>query len=265
MANYSDYKKVTTEQIADGLVTDEMIVPGARKNYGIKWVYGSPNSVASGCCCNWTVPSGVSKLFFEIWGAGGNGHGSCSWDRCQHFKGAGGGQYNSKMINTAPGCQYTICAAGVYPCCSFGCTGCEGCSSYVNGYNLSGFCAVGGSRGCANTSWAETCYSAYDCCLQRGANGGDFGGISHSGRFGSVEWWFGVGFCHCHHQQTRPSRAPLVGTDVTYAINYCWIRHGCWTVPYANGAQGAQSSYCGNWDNGYGNTGGNGIVKITYF
>ena len=50
-----------------------------------------------------------------------------------------------------------------------------------------------------------------------------------------------------------------------YAINYCWIRHGCWTVPYANGAQGAQSSYCGNWDNGYGNTGGNGIVKVTYF
>ena len=48
MANYSDYKKVTTEKIADGLVTDEMIVPGARKNYGIKWVYGSPNSVASG-------------------------------------------------------------------------------------------------------------------------------------------------------------------------------------------------------------------------
>ena len=82
MAQYSSYKKVTTEQIGDGFVTDNMIVPGARKNYGIKWVYGSPNSLSSGCCCLWTVPSGVNKIFFEIWGSGGNGHGSCSWNRC---------------------------------------------------------------------------------------------------------------------------------------------------------------------------------------
>ena len=265
MAQYSSYKKVTTEQIGDGFVTDNMIVPGARKNYGIKWVYGSPNSLSSGCCCLWTVPSGVNKIFFEIWGSGGNGHGSCSWNRCQHFKGAGGGQYNSKMITTSGGCQYTVCAGGVFPCCVQGCTGCRGCASYINGYNLSGFCAIGGDRGCANTSWAETCYSAFECCLQRGANGGDFGINGHSGRFGSVEWWFGAGFCHCTKQQTKPSQAPVVGANVVQAVNVCWVKHACWTVPYTSGGQGAQSSYCGNWDNGYGNTGGNGIVKITYF
>ena len=130
---------------------------------------------------------------------------------------------------------------------------------------MSGFCAIGGDRGCENTSWAETCYSAFECCLQRGANGGDFGINGHSGRFGSVEWWFGAGFCHCTKQQTKPAQAPVVGANVVQAVNVCWVKHACWTVPYTSGGQGAQSSYCGNWDSGYGNTGGPGIVKITYF
>ena len=265
MANYSSYKKVSSDMVPDAFVTDAMLAPGTRKNYGVQWFRGSPNSVSSGCCCLWTVPAGVSKMHIEAWGSGGNGHGSCSWDRCHHFKSAGGGQYNSKYILTVPGCQYTICAGGVFPCCSFDCTGCEGCASYVNGYNLSNFCAVGGTRGCANTSWAETCYSAFECCLAPGNNGGDFGFISHGGRFGSVEWWFGVGFCHCHKQTTRSSTAPLIGANVEISINYCWIRHGCWTVPYGTGGQGSQTSYCGDWNNGYGNTGGPGLVKITYF
>ena len=265
MANYSSYKQLNSDRIPDAFITDAMIAPGARKNYGIQWFYGSPNSTSGGCCCLWTVPSGVSKMQIELWGSGGNGHGSCSWDRCQHFKSAGGGSYNSKYINTVPGCQYTICAGGVYPCCSFNCTGCQGCSSYVNGYNLSNFCAPGGSGGCGETSWTETCYSSFECCLSPGNNGGDMTWMGHAGRFGSVEWWFDVGFCHCHKQTTRASTAPVIGTDVEMSINFCWIRHGCWTVPYGHGAEGAQSSYCGQWDNGYGNTGGPGLVKITYF
>jgi len=260
MASYSNYKKVTTEQIADGLVTDDMIVPGARKNYGIKWVYGSPNVLASGCCCNWTVPSGVSKLFFEIWGAGGNGHGSCSWDRCQHFKGAGGGQYNSKMINTAPGCQYTVCAAGVYPCCSLGCTGCEGCSSYVNGYNLSNFCAHGGARGCANADWSIACTSRHWCCVSPGTWGGDFAMVGHQDGF-SGHW-----NCHCTGDvnNTCSTGAPFLVASTENQLDQCWIRCGCWTAPYATGGMSAMTTYCGSGHCGQGGQGGSGMVRITY-
>ena len=64
------------------------------------------------------------------------------------IEGAGGGFYNSVMIDTAfAGCQYRVCAGGVYPCLSRECLGCIGCSSYVNGHNLSNFCAYGGSCG----------------------------------------------------------------------------------------------------------------------
>ena len=40
-------------------------------------------------CCYWQVPSGVTRITWEIWGAGGNGHGACSCNRCQNWHGAG--------------------------------------------------------------------------------------------------------------------------------------------------------------------------------
>ena len=259
MAQYTDYKKIDGASLPSGVITDAKIDPSAFNSWNIKWIYGSPNPVSSGCCCLWTVPSGVRKITFEIWGSGGNGHGKCSWDRCHHYRGAGGGYYNMKTIDTVPGCTYTVCAAGVYPCCSYECVGCNGCSSYVNGHNLSNFCAIGGYRGEANTSWNEACNSTFTCCLAPGNNGGDFGMGNHAGNFG----WH-ASECHCHCVGTHPSSAPFIGTDAQQNLTTCWTRHGCWTVPYGNGAMGGMTTYCGNWDNGYGNTGGPGLVKITY-
>ena len=79
------------------------------------------------------------------------------------------------MISTTPGTQCTVCAAGNGNCCRRECTGCQGCTSYVNGSGLSNFCAVGGCAGCANTSWTTACHSFWSCCRQAGDNGGDFG------------------------------------------------------------------------------------------
>lgn len=161
------------------------------------------------------------------------------------------------MIDTVPGCQYTVCAAGVYRCLSRECTSCKGCNSYVNGYNLSNFCAIGGAQGLANTNWTEYCYSCYSCCLNPGNNGGDFGMGSHVGMMG------GIFNCHCHHQYTRPTPAPFLGGTVAQAIAVCWIRCGCWIAPPGHGAQSASSTYCGRCC-GQGGTGGPGAVKITF-
>ena len=264
MATYASYKKIDGTAIVAGSIAEDRISLDAFSTWNVRWFYGAPEMCSTGCCCLWTVPTGVRRIYFELWGAGGNGHGACSNGRCQHYAGAGGGYYNAKMIDTVPGCQYTICAAGVFPCLTNECIGCQGCASYVTGYNLTSFCAIGGTAGCANTSWAETCFSAFECCLQGANNGGDFGYQNHAGTFGAVEWWFTVGFCHCHHQMTQPTSAPLLGTTVQQSINFCWMRCGCWTVPYGHGGQGAMTSYCGTGCCGQGGMGGPGLVKISF-
>ncbi|MBO71856.1 MAG: hypothetical protein CL508_06035 [Actinobacteria bacterium] len=266
MASYSSYKKVSGASLQAASLDSTKFDPSTRKTYGVKWIFGSPNSCSNGCCCLWTIPAGVRKVQWEIWGAGGSGAGACSTSRCHHYKGAGGGYYNTKTIDVTPGDSYSICAAGNGNCCRFECNGCRGCASYVNGTNLSNFCAIGGYEAYANTSWNSACMSYWDCCIQSGSNGGDFGFGNHSGAFGGAQWWFGHGHCHCLHQQTRATSAPLIGTEVQMSINWCWMRCGCWTVPYGNGGQSAMSSYCGGSNCcGQGGMGGPGLVRITYY
>lgn len=258
MANYADYRQVPSDQIPSGTVTNAKLSFDARHCFCVKWFYGTPCCCSPGCCCLWTAPTGVRRLFWEAWGAGGNGHGSCSCDRCQHFVGAGGGYYVSKMISTGEQCQYTVCAGGVYRCWSQECVGCQGCTSYVNGFNLSNFCAIGGWRGEADGNWANPCFSYWTCCLGPTSNGADFGMGNHYGS------WSGPFNCHCHHHYTEPTAAPFLGGEVGQGINVCWIRCGCWNVPYGHGGQGAMSSYCGSSCCGQGGTGGGGVVKVTY-
>jgi hypothetical protein len=265
MASYSSYRKINGASLDPAAVGRAELQPGARRQFGVQWFFGQPCACSTGCCCLWTVPAHVTKLRWEMWGAGGSGHGACSCNRCHHYKGAGGGQYNTVTINTTPGTQYTVCAAGAGVCCRFECVGCNGCTSYVTGSGLSNFCAIGGTPGCANTDWTTRCTSAWECCLQAGANGGDFGTQAHASAFGGVEWWFTVGFCHCHRQTSQPTSAPLIGTSVQEASNFCWMRCGCWTVPYGHGGHGAHSSYCGSGCCGQGGMGGAGLVKVTFF
>jgi len=270
MATYRSYKKyVTAESIVNQAVLPSALAPTTRKQYGVNWFFGAPIFCSTGCCCLWTVPAYVRKLFVEAWGAGGNGAGACSCNRCHHWKGAGGGYYNSTTIDTAPGCQYTICAGGVFPCLSQECTACQGCASYITGFNLSNFCAIGGTFACANTDWTTGCASAWSCCLAPVANGGSFGIGNHPGTFdtayhGNLDGYGVPTVCHCRLKSTAPTSAPLIGTEVCQIIGYCWFRCGCWTVPYGHGGQSAMTTYCGACC-GQGGTGGPGLVKITFF
>jgi hypothetical protein len=266
MASYSSYKKIVAgDSLAANVVTDVAMAAGTRKQYGVKWFFGEPCVCSSGCCCAWTVPNNVYQLQIEAWGGGGGGHGACSCSRCHHYQGAGGGYYNSTKIDTVPGCAYIICAAGTVTCCSLECIAQNGCASYVTGFNLSNFCAIGGSPGCANGDWTTACNSEWSCCIQSGANGGTFGFGNHRGNFGSTRFRYDVGFCHCYHTFTHSTSAPLINTNVYYNQGYCWMRCGCWTVPYGHGGQGAMSTYCGSGCCGTGGHGGPGLVKITFF
>lgn len=67
MANYSDYRQVPADAIPSGTVTNAKLNIDARHCYCTKWIYGQPGACASGCCCLWTVPTGVRKIYWEIW------------------------------------------------------------------------------------------------------------------------------------------------------------------------------------------------------
>ena len=260
MASYGSYKKIVSGQILDGTVPNLALAANAGLAYNVKYVYGQPQNCSPGCCCLWTVPTGVKRVTFEMWGSGGNGHGFCSCNRCHHYKGAGGGYYNSKTIDVQAGWTYTVCAAGVYRCCSRDCRGCRGCTSYVNGCNLSNFCAIGGEEGQSETNWSTACYSYFSCCMAPVSNGGDFGMGNHTGS------WGGSIFCHCNYKFTCTTNAPFLsgGSGAAENLVNCWTRCGCWHVPYGTGGQGGMTTYCGSGHCGQGGMGGGGLVKITY-
>ena len=269
MADYSSYKSrdlVESNFNAQAFTADKL-GPTVRACYTVKWVYGSPSACSPGCCCAWVVPTNVRRVKWEIWGAGGNGSGACSCNRCQHYMGSGGGTYNTKHITSAPGCTYTVCAGGVYRCYSRECGACNGCTSYVNGFNLSGFCACGGGAGCANGSWTDACFSYMNTCRCAGTNNGEMAGWTHYGPFTAAGGYQYPGdACHCWKRMTYSESAAFlhVGRIDQYQ-NFCWIRCGCWSVPYAAGGQLGMTSYCGSSCCGQGGTGGSGVVKITYY
>lgn len=267
MASYKSYKaKVTSENIPAQALTQENFSDTVRSSFCTKWFYGSPGACTRGCCCLWTVPSNVRVLRWELWGAGGNGAGTCSCNRCQHYAGGGGGSYNTKTMTTNTGCSYTVCAGGVYPCYSRECNGCCGCTTYVNGFGLSGFCACGGARGCANSSWSSSCFSYMTYCRQPGNNDGDMASFNHNGQWSTAPYQYPGGVCHCWKQISSASSGIFLGVGkIDQHSNFCWIRCGCWSVPYASGGQTAHTNYCGSSCCGQGGTGGSGVVKLTYY
>jgi hypothetical protein len=77
--------------------------------------------------------------------------------------------------------------------------------------------------------------------------------------------WNGNWLCHCFHKQFCTTGAPFLsgGNGVIGQQYDCWMRCGCWSVPYATGGQSAMTNYCGGCC-GQGGTGGSGVVKVTF-
>lgn len=121
------------------------LIPLIDNPTGCLCVYNQSGDFRCGQCCLWTVPGGTTKVQFQIWGAGaGTGSGCC----CGGSPFGATGSYATVIIDAVPGCQYTLCAG-----CAFCCYACRaqhtrfGCQSYVTGYDLSNFCALGGQAG----------------------------------------------------------------------------------------------------------------------
>ncbi len=131
----------------------------------------------------WTVPSGVSQISVQVWGAGGGGGGGncsgCGGDS----GGGGGGGYASKMVSVTPG-QIIYAGVGTGGSGEAGAnSGGDGGASYVkigspenNPSNPTDadVYATGGKGGNYNTSIS----------VQVGGNGGTWGGNNATGYSG---------------------------------------------------------------------------------
>lgn len=147
----------------------------------ILYVYDNTCAASAGKVCNWTVPTGVTGVVFEIWGGGGGGAGGiCNCDCCATTMGGAGGGYAMKTVSVTPGSAYVLCAgnAGVgedggpygAPSGSAGAAGITGGTSYVTGPNVpANFCATGGTGGIY--SGVLQCYIICGCVGPEGGTG----------------------------------------------------------------------------------------------
>ena len=279
MATYASYKKVVSDNFNSNTVSEDKLALGAGNQKCVFWVYnprgfccsscanaGGCTEQANGRCCLWTVPSYVSKVIFEIWSGGGGGPGHTCCNCCSFAIGGAGGNYATKTINTSPGCTYTICAGGSWPCSkSHTCSAGMGCRSYVNGYNLSNFCVTGGCGGwmCNGDAWGPR-HSTSGCanCNICGIFGADFGVM------GNVGAHMGFGGCHCRGADYADSgAAPFIGIQIKKSATESWCTCGCYVNWPSGGGEPGISSYCNNWAKccaGGAGQGGSGIVKITF-
>jgi hypothetical protein len=278
MATYSSYKTLINDNLSNASIASGNLQWNARPKQTVTWVYNNRGlccnacanfgcaEQANGCCCLWTVPAGATRVVFELWSGGGGGAGAICCNYCTFAVHGQGGNYAMASIATAPGCQYTICAGGSWPCQqSHTCVAGMGCVTYVCGYNLNNLCVYGGCGGmnCDGDAWGLYCMNS-GCanCNICGFWGADFGVM------GSSAFHLGHGGCHCSGADGMISgAAPFIGkVDIT-STTESWCNCGCFVNWPAGGGTTGSSSYCGNHAKmcaGGSGQGGSGIVKITY-
>jgi hypothetical protein len=277
MATYASYKKLVTENLVDDSIPSTALASGAGSRYREQWIYNTRWKAcetcanAGGCCCQYcgaccqfTVPSKVTRVTFEIWSGGGGGAGMTCCNCCSFSIGGAGGNYATKTITTAPGCQYTVCAGGSWPCNkSHTCDAGMGCRSYVTGFGLSNFCVTGGCGGwmCNGDAWGWR-HSTNGCanCNICGFFDADMG------MMGTVGWKPGHGACHCYRTMAVTGSPPIIGTWMSTSASDAWCVCGCFSSPPATGGMSGVSPYCDNFQKccAGGIGGGSGIVRITY-
>lgn len=183
-----------------------------------------------GCCCLWTVPTGVTWFGIELWGGGGGGAGACC---CFGGWPGGSGSYARKIVTgVTAGQQFRICAAGSTGCSQHCCIGCIGYPSYVLRVSDSTImaCASGGSQGRTCCYWWNQC--SYQGCAQYecGSYIGTMGicGVTGSGK--------GSAYCAGNTFQLMPSAPFTYGTNRGTHDGCSGPANGCTGIIYGGNA-----------------------------
>ena len=245
---------------------------------GVKLIYDSTCTNTSNTSCSWTVPNGVFRVTFEVWGGGGGGGVPGTNCNCCSTGGPGsGGGYSKKTVDTVPGTVYTVVAGSAGVSGGFGAplsicaNGIAGGTSYVSGLNVPAtFCATGGLGGLSDFN--SNCYSICGCNWYSRTPGQGYGGDTVAqGTWGITSLW---GDTSPYGQQHFGGSAGGPGggaggfnmsggycSGLACAVSGEGPSHG--RVPGGGGVGGAcwQFCCCCPWASG---RGAPGMVKITY-
>jgi hypothetical protein len=250
----------------------------------ILYVYDSTCTNISGALCNWTVPSTVSSVVFELWGGGGGGGGGvCNCDCCSVTMGGSGGGYSMKTVSVTPGDTYVLCAGnpgvgengGSYGAATGGVNvpGRAGGTSYVTGTNVpASFCATGGTGGLSNGIYS--CYHGCGCQGPEGGTGynGDLnqtGGPAVTGSSGGIITPYSIYTMGGAAAGPGGGAGGFLGSTCCYAsAAYNYDMHG--SVPGGGGSGhrvGTETSNPGtncNCNTSFSGRGAPGLVKVTW-
>ena len=211
-----------------------------------------------GATCTWTVPAGITRARFQLWGAGG---GSGSMNCCGGSPFGSTGAYASVIIPVTAASTYTICSGCAYCCFPQYKTSqgrVPGCPSWVTGTGLCNFCADGGqgrlgnmmaALGAVNTQRLSNplCDSSGACFCCRGSHycfdnscatcgvipyapGASYFGTTNSTTTPSIVYgirgsWPTICFDTNHYGcQTH---APIYGFESTSQCGFCFTSGTC--------------------------------------
>jgi hypothetical protein len=190
--------------------------PADSANWGLLPLLDSPtgclcvtNMSGRGGCgvgCTWTVPSGTSKVQFQLWGPGASTmNGMC----CAGSPYGQNGAYATVIIDANPGDSYTLCA-GCAACCYGYCSQgyiVGGSNTYVNGNGISGLCA---ESGCSRISCGmKDLHGSIGQCRWRGVGSSD---SSSACICGSGSW-----YCFDNSCETCGEVPLITGVEFTYS------------------------------------------------
>ena len=245
---------------------------------GIKLIYDSTCTNTASTTCAWTVPAGVFRVTFEVWGGGGGGGVSGTNCNCCSTGGAGsGGGYSKYTVDTSPGTVYQVVAGSAGVSGSFGAptsicaNGITGGTSYVTGTGIPAtFCATGGLGGLSD--FGTNCYAYCGCNFYSRTPGQGYGGNTVAQGTWGVVSLFGDQSPYGISNFGGVAGGPGGGSGgFNISGGYCG-GHGCSVtgegplhgrVPGGGGAGSScwSTCQCTPWASG---RGGPGMVKITY-
>ena len=188
-----------------------------------------------GSSCTWTVPSGTSKVKFQVWGAGRGGNAACC---CGGSPWSSTGAYSEMVIDAVPGEIYTVCAGCT--CQKYGCSndtpGC-GCASGVTGPGICCLWADGAgcyTENCNNHNATRTqsglgagCYRFQNIyCSQGGACWCNYGEYCYASSCDSCGMIAVIPNC-CYHIPISSACTDRNATDGTQVVHMGIMGGGC--------------------------------------
>ena len=177
-----------------------------------------------GSQCNWTVPSGVTSVQFQLWGPGGGTSSNCC---CGGNPFGPSGAYAVVQMDVNAGDVYCMCGGCAYCCCAHQTTpGICGTPTWMAGPGL---------NICADSGISCYCHWGQDINATNTGSGGGSGGIPHfDGCAASAcsGWNFcwdtgadNTDICHAFSRQTWATSCKNAACNITaYGINGMWPR-----------------------------------------